>query len=298
MSGSEAMDLEQLTRRLMTAEQEIARAHAEIAVVRRQCTRLGRTRVLASVGVAIAGVGIAGLLSTASTAAQGSAQRLTVKAPFTVVDAGNKPLLVVEDGGRRGLSVIGTDGSAFSSLFDEQTVMRAPLVMLDTAGKPIVTVHNSATSQIKDAKGETKEVTSNRGLDVFNEKGDVVARVAVRDGSGYVSARQGGQGTAPGGVQALLNADADGTGLYLMGNDKQRTALQSTADGLRFFDEAGTPRAQMTRSNVWLGNKAGDGVVEAGTLPDGRGVVRTGPRNGGPLGMGTLNLPWAITGHK
>jgi hypothetical protein len=291
------MDLEHLTRRLMTAEQEIARAHAEIAVVRQQCARLGRTRVLASISVAVAA--IAGLLSAGSIEAQGGAQKLTVKAPFTVVDSRNNPLLVVDDGGRRGLSVIGSDGSTFSGLFDEQTLVRAPFLVLDTANKPIATVQNSTTSQIKDAKGETKDVTSNRGLHVFNDKGDAVARLAVLDGSGYVSARQSGQGTGTGGVQAILNATKDGTALWLVNNAKEKSVgLESNEDGLRFLASDGTVRAQVTTSKIWLGNKGGDGVVEAGTLPDGRGVVRTGPRNGGPLGMGTLNLPWAITGHK
>jgi hypothetical protein len=299
IEGAEPMELDQLTRRLATAEQEIARAHAEIAVIRQHCKRLGRARILAGISVTIAGTAIAGLMSTASTAAQGGAQKLTVKAPFTVVDSQNKPLLVVDDGGRRGLSVIGTDGNAFSGLFDEQTVVRAPFLVLDTASKPIATVQNSTTSQIKDAKGEKKEVTTNRGLHVFNDNGDAVGRVAVLDGSGYVGARQTGQGTGTGGVQALLTATKDGTAIWLVNNAKHTSVgIESNADGLRFMDDDGTVRAQVTASKIWLGNKEGDGVVEAGALPDGRGVVRTGPRNGGPLGMGTLNLPWAITGHK
>jgi hypothetical protein len=293
------MDLEQLTQRLLTAEREIVRAHLEIDAVRERCKVLGRRRILASVGVAVAGMTIAGLMSSGSLAAQGGAQTLTVKAPFTVVDSANKPLLVVADGGRRGLSVIGTDGNTFSGIFDDQTVVRAPLLVLDTAGQPIAAVQNSTTSQIKDAKGEKKEIAVNRGIHVFNDKGDAVARVAVLDGSGYLSARQSGQGKVTGGVQALLSATKDGTALWLVNNAKQKSVgIESNADGLQFFDDAGAVRAQITVSKIWLGNKAGDGVVEAGTLPDGRGVVRAGPRDGGPLGMGTLNLPWAITGHK
>jgi hypothetical protein len=181
--GAEPMDLERLTRRLLTAELEIARAHAEIAVVRQQCQRLKRARILAGISVTVAATAIAGLLSTASTAAQGGGQKLTVKAPFTVVDSQNKPILVVDEG-RRGLSVLGTDGNTFSGLFDEQTVLRAPLVVLDTANHPIVAVQNSSTSQVKDEKGEKKDVTANRGLHVFNDNGDAVARVAAEHGHG------------------------------------------------------------------------------------------------------------------
>lgn len=74
--------------------------------------------------------------------------------------------------------------------------------------------------------------------------------------------------------------------------------LGTQEGGLDFFDDAGVTRAELNRTRLWLGDKAGEGMVEAGVLPDGRGVVRAGPRMGGPLGPGTLNLPFAIMGHK
>lgn len=292
------MDLEQLTRRLVMAEQEIAQTHAEIAVVRQQCKRLGRTRTLVSVALLVGGVGMAGIISSATTQAQGGLQRLTVRAPFTVVDSANKPIMSVGEG-HRGITLVRSDGQSFVGLYDEASILRAPLHVTDNAQKAIMTVQDSTTTQQKDATGKEKEVTSNRGIHVFNGKGDAVARVAVSEDSGYVSARQAGQGTGNGGIQAALAATKDLTAVWLVNNAKKRSvALESDADGLQFFDDANTVRAQITTSKLWLGNKGGEGVVEAGTLPDGRGVVRTGPRNGGPLGPGTLNIPFAIMGHK
>ena len=218
-------NLEQLTRRLSAAKQELTRVRTEIGMLRQQCRGAGRVRLMASGGALLATVVMVSLLSSSTTQAQAGAQQL-----------------VASD----------------------------------------------------------KEVpASNRGVRVFNGKGDIVVRLGARNDDGYVAALQKGNGTALGGVNAVLFADNDGTHLGLSANNKKVAVhLARAEDGLLFFDEAGTARARLNKANLVLANKAGDDVVNAGTLPDGRGVVRTGPRNGGSLGMGAMNLPFAIMGHK
>lgn len=291
------MDLERLTRRLQLAEQEIARAHVEIDVIRRQCRRHGRVRALATAAVITGALATAGLISSATTEAQAVGH--TVKAPFTVVDAANKPILSVIADGHRGVYLSRSDGHPFIQMWDEYVSITGPLAVTDNAEKPILVVQDSTTTNVKNATGADKPVTTSRGLHLFNGKGDAIARVADRDGDGYVSVRQGGQGPGLGGVQGVLTADKGGTYLALAGVGKKvNVSLSSQDQGLQFFNDAGVTRAELNRAHLWLGNEGGDGIIEAGTLPDGRGVVRAGPQMGGALGPGTLNLPFAIMGHK
>jgi hypothetical protein len=291
------MDIERLTRRLQLSEQEIARAHVEIEVIRRQCRRHGRVRALASAATVAGAFAAASLLSSATTEAQAVGH--TVKAPFTVVDAANKPILSVIAAGHRGAYLSRSDGHPYIQLWDEYASITGPLAVTDNAEKPILVVQDSTTTTVKDATGADKPVTTSRGLHLFNGKGDAIARVAERDGDGYVSVRQGGQGSGLGGVQGVLTADKSGSYLGLVGQGKKLNVKLSTAEGgLELFSDSGATRAELNRAHLWLGNEGGDGIVEAGTLPDGRGVVRAGPRMGGALGPGTLNLPFAIMGHK
>lgn len=216
------MDIERLTRRLQLAEQEIARAHVEIDVIRRQCRRHGRTRALASAAAAAGAFAAASLISSATTQAQAVGH--TVKAPFTVVDAANKPILSVIDGGHRGMYLARSDGATTLQLWDEYASIRGPLAVTNNADKAMITVQDSTTTMVKDAKGADKPQVTNRGLHLFNGKGDAVARMAVKDEDGYVAVRQRGQGAGTGGVQAVLTADKEGTYLALAGAGKKSTS--------------------------------------------------------------------------
>ncbi len=292
-------ELEQLMQRLSMAEQEITRAHAEIKALREQRTRREQVRAIASGAVVVAAAVTVTAFWSPTTLAQGAARPLTVKAPFTVVDAGNKPILSVIAGGHRGVYLSRSDGQPIVQFWDEYANIRGPLVVTDNAEKAIMAIQDSTTTTVKDATGGEKPVTTSRGLHLFNGKGDAIARVAERDGDGYVSVRQGGQGAGLGGVQGVLTADKNGTYLALAGQGKKiNVKLSSAEGGLEFFNDSGATRAELNRAHLWLGSEGGDGIVEAGALPDGRGVVRAGPRMGGPLGPGTLALPFAIMGHK
>jgi len=181
---------------------------------------------------------------------------------------------------------------------DQPMTVRAPFTVVDAANRPIFSVVQESTITGKDAKGADKQVTSNRGLNVYNAQGDTVARVAVLDGDGYVSARQGGLGDLVGGVQAVLYADKDGSHIGLNGTSKKRNVELSSGDqGLTFFNDAGMALTQVSRTKFWMGDEAGNGMVEAGVV-DKRGVVRVGPRFGGPLGPGQLGFPYQIVGRK
>lgn len=286
---------EQLTRRLLLAEHELTKVCTEVGALRRQCRRNGA--IASGVGL-VAVFATINAWSSATAGAQGSGP-LTVKAPFLVVDTSNKPIFSVTDDTHRGVEIKQKDSRAFVQLWDEGASIRGPLAVTDSAEKAIVIVQDLTVTQAKDVKGVGQAVTSNRGLHVFNAKGDTVARLAVAGADGYVSARQGGQGSGLGGVQGALYVDKTGVHLGLTGTGNTQTVrLSGDAAGLQFFNVSGAALAELNRTHLWLGDAAGNGVVEAGILPDGRGVVRTGPRSGGPLGPGTLSLPFAIVGHK
>jgi hypothetical protein len=124
-------ELEQMTRRLSVAEQEIARAHADIRALREQCIRYGPVRAIVSAVVIVAAVSVTALWS-ATTQAQGPGQPSTVKAPFIVVDAAGRPIMKVEDSnniGFRGVNVYGPQGGVAAG------------VSSDPSGNGYVNVH-------------------------------------------------------------------------------------------------------------------------------------------------------------
>jgi hypothetical protein len=329
------MDLEQLTRRLVMAEQEITRAHAEIDVIRRKCQRLGRMRALASVALLVAGVGLAGVMSSATTQAQGPARPMTVRAPFVVVDGAGKKVAEITDGALRGLVISnagqqpiltagvdaqggllivrdktasygvgiqfqdgepeivarGSDNKRFLELARAGANIRGPFNVTDNAEKVIVTVQDATASV---AKGNGTAVTMPRGLHVLNAKAQVVARVAAdKDGRGYVLVKDASEK----GASAIMLVDKNGSGVAMSNANGKVVTDVSSKDGLVLFNDAGDTLTELNKTHLWLGAD-GVGLIEAGVLPDGRGVVRAGPRTGGPLGMGTLSLPYAIVGHK
>ena len=291
-------ELEQLTRRLAIAEHEIARAHADIKALREQHTRRRRAGAIAS-GIVVVAAAVSASASWSTTMqaqAQAAARPLTVKAPFTVVDAANKPILSVVAGGHRGVYLTRSDGAAIVQFWDEYASIRGPLAVTDNADKAIVTVQDSTTTSAKDASGAEKQVTTNRGLGVFNGRGNTVARVAVRDDDGYVMVQD-----STGKVgKAVMMTTRDGSQISMAGSEGKVTTDLSSKTGVTIYNKTGTTVAEFGGGGVagrmWLGNEGGNGAVEAGLLPDGLGVVRVGPRMGGPLGG--LVLPFAIVGRK
>jgi hypothetical protein len=282
-----------MTTQLDDLMQRLARAEHDIAALR---LRHRRTRAIASMfALATVLVAFAGW-STATPQAQASGPS-TVKAPFTVVSSENKAILVVRD---TGVSVLRSDGAPIAVLQEAFVNLRAPVQVIDNASKPIVIAADLTESTSKDAKGVDQTITMPRGLNVFNGKAEPVARVAVYEGDGYVTARKGGQGTKTvGGVQGGIVAGKNGMTLLL--NDlegKTTVSMSSSESGLQFLNPAGTVLTEVNRTHFWMGNAAGAGIVEAGALPDGRGRVTVGPRFGGPQGNGQLTFPYMILGRK
>jgi hypothetical protein len=235
--------LDDLSRRLTLAEQEIGKARARTAV----------SSCFSAIAAATTMVALWGSPSVRALAPT----PLTVRAPFVVVDAQDKPIITVKDG--------------------------TAVVMKD----------------IKTGK-ETSSAASNRGLDVLNAAGDVVARQAVdSQGHGYLLARKAGAGQGFGGVAALLMATDKGTELVLAHTDeKPRVNLTSGDRGLVLRNESGSIVAELNSSELALNDAGGNPILKAGMLPDGRGVINMGPRLGGPMGPGQLGFPYRLVGRK
>ena len=104
------MDLEQLTQRVISSEREIAKLTEDVARLQRAVRRTRRRSALASAGVLLVAAGTLANLSSARMQAQAAAQPLTVKAPFTVVDSANQPILTVNSGkDLRGIALFGAN---------------------------------------------------------------------------------------------------------------------------------------------------------------------------------------------
>jgi len=284
-----------MTTRLEDLMQRLAQAEHDIAALRR---RDRRTKAITTgLALVVMFATLAGW-SSATTQAQGSGPS-TVKAPFVVVDSANKPIMLVSADGARGMNLLRSDGQRFAILSEEGANLRAPLFVTDNASKSIVAIQDDTISKIKDAKAVEQTLTTNRGLHLFNGKGDAVARMAMVNGDGYVSARKGGQGVGLGGVQGALYSDKDGAHILLADTaGKPVVRLSSDARGLTFSNAAETVLTEVNRTHFWMGNAAGAGIIEAGELPDGRGRVTVGPRFGGPQGGGQLGFPYMILGRK
>lgn len=195
-------------------------------------------------------------------------------------------------------AVVGATWGSPTLHADVPATVRAPFVVVDSAGKAILTVHDGTSVKITGADGKENNVaTSNRGLTVSNEQGDDVARVAVDKGHGYVLARPAGS-KGLGGPGANLAGDDEGAHLTILGSDKKSVRLSSDAGGLTFEGDGGTILTALNRTHLWIGNAAGQGLVEAGETKDGRGRVTVGPRFGGPQGGGAITFPYMILGRK
>jgi hypothetical protein len=90
--------------------------------------------------------------------------------------------------------------------------------------------------------------------------------------------------------------------------NKSKVAIHLNVDGndgaaLHLFNQLGNAAASLRsmpggNGQMTLGNPSGDTTVEAGTTTDGVGIVRAGPRIGGPATNNLTGLPFAIVGKK
>jgi hypothetical protein len=156
------------------------------------------------------------------------------------------------------------------------SVLRAPFEVQDDKGKPILRV--------------VERGTASRGLYVFNEQGNVAAQVAVlSDGGGRIFVYPGNQPfggiTTP--AFAAMAYPSKGPVLEMTRPDGKELATIS-AEGFVAHNKNGVAVASLGSKNgsgagnLMLGEPAGNAIVEAGLLPDGRGVVRAYPLGGKP----------------
>ena len=156
------------------------------------------------------------------------------------------------------------------------SIIRAPFEVQDDKGKPIMRV--------------IERGAASRGLYIFNEQGNVAAQVAVlKDGGGRVFVYPGNAQLGAATVRAYAAFAYPSTGplLEMMSPDGKELARVS-AEGFVAYNQNGTGVASMGAKPgsgngfLMLGEPGGNAIVEAGVLPDGRGVVRAYPLGGKP----------------
>jgi hypothetical protein len=157
------------------------------------------------------------------------------------------------------------------------SIIRAPFEVQDDKGKPILRV--------------VERGIASRGLYVFNEQGNVAAQVAVLSdgGGGRVFAYPGTQALGAITVPAYAAMVYTNTGPTLeMHGASGKPLARIDADGFAAFNKSGVGVAAMGArpasgaGYLTLGEPGGSAIVEAGVLPDGRGVVRAYPLGGKP----------------
>jgi len=181
-----------------------------------------------------------------------------------------------------------------------------------------LTVLSSLSVRDKTMTGVKVSALGMRGVTVYNGQGNVASQVTVDGRGGWIGVRDGktkmgkasyiaddkGGGVFVAGEEgdevAGLYANKKGTVLALSDNAGKVTGEINSYDGLQFYNASGQLVAKINATGsgssgeIWLGNASGQGIVEAGMLGDGRGVVRAGPLMGGP--PGGLGLPTTIMG--
>lgn len=157
------------------------------------------------------------------------------------------------------------------------SVLRAPFEVQDDKGKPILRV--------------VERGVASRGLYIFNEKGNVAAQMAVMpEGGGRVYLYPGNEPfggiTTP--AFAAIAYSAKGPVLEMTRPDGNEMATIST-EGFQAYNKRGANVATLGATPgsgngfLQLHEPSGKGsIVDAGILPDGRGVVRTYPLGGKP----------------
>lgn len=177
---------------------------------------------------------------------------------------------------------------------------------------------------VRASKGGNRTSLAPTSLSVHGADGTSVAAMLGLDPSGkgrlVVGAPAGPRGVigqpAEGGISFAL-FDAPGTAYRIgmvaapqssselrMFSGKRQAELSVTPAGgsLHLFNDGGYAAASVDMTpagngKISLGNPAGDSIVEAGLSTDGVGVVRVGPRMGGPSGTAS-GPPRQLVGRK
>jgi hypothetical protein len=135
--------------------------------------------------------------------------------------------------------------------------------------------------------------TEMRGLQVFLNRGSAAAEVLSinADAGGMVKVYDG-----KGRAQATMLGFDDG-GRVLVGDANSDAHVEMHGEkGVLVYNKTNAIAVLGGQESglLELSNPGGQAVVQAGMLPDGRGIVRGGPVMGGMVGI--PGLPWAIMG--
>jgi hypothetical protein len=198
--------------------------------------------------------------------------------------------------GEPAFAMKGSDDKMFFHVERTGSRILGPLTVTDSADKPVMMVSDSFTEQVKDERGQSKDVTTTRGVHVLNAKGQTVARSAVdTDGNGYVIARD----SSGKGATAGMIITKSGSQMVLTGTDgKARAAMKST-EGIIVYNPKGIPVGSIgsvsDKGYFELTDAAGNKMVEASSEPEGKGYVLVTPWQ---VSVAALGDPSVLRGGK
>ena len=208
-------------------------------------------------------------------------------------------------------------GRGAGLLFDEEG--NGMLQVKGNDNKLILDVKRDATTIKGDARfvGQDEHPTAtisasgiSRRIVVFNASGGVAANLTGGDRSGILAIRSGinmmggnydstkAKPFAPEPSVLLYINDRNSGAISVRGPNTGRV-LEADEGGYYAFGSKGGDLAiahlgGQETGRLELANPGGDNVVEAGMTKEGRGIVRTGPYVGGPVGL--TGLPSVIVG--
>jgi hypothetical protein len=255
-------------------------------------------------------------------------QVLTLRAPFVVKDnsnrvifkvevaAGNMPRAVVGNpaGGRVELG-IGAGGASVVGLYDESNKVLSALVA-DPKGSYLRVKDNDQFASLGKMEGEGVGLFMRKADKPFAElsadsKGFGIARVFGTDGKAVGGLFAGAEGgglalTAAGGGKSAVSLSVTSTGgkvrVFAAAGGKTRAELiaDDATGAVNIFDSDGATAVNVASveskaGKIEISNGLGDIVVQAGAQKNGRGMVTTGPFEGGLAGTLGAGLTPAST---
>jgi hypothetical protein len=245
-------------------------------------------------------------------------QVLSLRAPFVVKDgsgrvifkvdvaAGNMPRAVVGNpaGGRVELG-IGAGGASVVGLYDDSNKVLSALVA-DPKGSYLRVRDNEQFASLGKMEGENRPGLFMRKADKSfaefsaDSKGYGVLKVFGADGNAVGGLFAGTEGgglalTAPGGGKSVVSLSVTPTGgkvrVYAAPGGTTRAELIANGPigAVNIFDSEGGTAVNVTSTEskagkVEISNGLGNIVVQAGAQKNGRGMVTTGPFEGGLAG--------------
>jgi hypothetical protein len=232
------------------------------------------------------------------------------------VAAGNMPRAVVGNpaGGRVELG-IGAGGASVVGLYDDSNKVLSALVA-DPKGSYLRVKDNDQFASLGKMEGEGPGLFMRKADKPFAElsadsKGFGIVRVFGTDGKAVGGLFAGAEGgglalTAPGGGKSAVSVSVTPTGgkvrVFAAAGGKTRAELiaDDATGAVNIFDSDGATAVNVASveskaGKIEISNGRGDIVVQAGAQKNGRGMVTTGPFEGGLAGTLGAGLTPAST---